>query len=83
MTKGFRPSHPGEVLTNVYIIGHAADRLAFEADMDGEYVRCVLEGTKPMTEKLAKAVDALYGTGAGMWMEMQKCWEEDQEESNG
>jgi addiction module HigA family antidote len=77
MTLMKNPSHPGEVLKELYLepLGLSAIALAKRLHVPRTRIERLIRGETSMTADTAMRLSKFFGTTAEFWMNLQRGWE--------
>jgi len=77
MTLMKNPSHPGEVLEELYLepLGLSAIALAKRLHVPRTRIERLIRGKTSMTADTAMRLSKFFGTTAEFWMNLQRGWE--------
>lgn len=73
MLKDPNPSHPGEILAEIYLqqLGWSYTQLADKLGCSAEQVEQIIGGKQPISADLAIDLEAVLGTEPQMWGRLQ------------
>jgi len=71
------PSHPGEVLQELYLdpLGLSAYRLAKRVRVPRTRIERLIKGDTALTADTAMRLAQVFGTTAEYWMNLQRAWD--------
>lgn len=73
-----KPIHPGEFLADeLQEIGITAAELSRQLDVPANRISQIINGKRDITADTALRLGQFFGTGAGLWMNLQKNYELD------
>ena len=79
MNGGFKPSHPGEVLRELYMNadgGFAAADVARRSGLGADVIDRLLACEIPVTPEIEAGLDRALSTKDALWSGIQKMWDE-------
>jgi addiction module HigA family antidote len=73
MIKNHHPSHPGEILSEIYLsqLGWTQTRLAEELGCAHRKVNEIINGKRSVSPDFAIDLESVLGTEAEMWVKLQ------------
>lgn len=73
----FPPIHPGEVLSEEFLIplGLSQTRLAIELGVPAPRINAIVRGKRAITADTALRLGRFFGTSAELWMSLQARYE--------
>ena len=77
MTKEMSPIHPGEILSEEFLLPmHITQyRLAQEIGVDARRIHAIVHGERSITAETALLLSRFFGNSAGFWMGLQSQYD--------
>ena len=77
MSLMLHPSHPGDVLSELYLVplGMSAMALAARLDVPRTRIERLVKGQTAITVDTAMRLARFYGTTPEYWMNLQRAWD--------